>query len=63
MRLCDKAGVSRKFTLRNHNFKWSHSIDREKVGSIYNFAWSPDGVQVAAVTASGTVLMAQIVDK
>ncbi|KAI6192323.1 Intraflagellar transport protein 80-like protein [Aphelenchoides bicaudatus] len=50
VRLCDKAG-------------WSHSIDRQKVGSIYGFDWSPDGTQVAAASASGCILLAQVIDK
>ncbi|KAI6222302.1 Intraflagellar transport protein 80-like protein [Aphelenchoides fujianensis] len=50
LRLCDKAG-------------WSHSVDRQNIGSIYQLAWSPDSTQVAAATASGRVLLAQVIDK
>ncbi|KAI6204717.1 Intraflagellar transport protein 80-like protein [Aphelenchoides besseyi] len=50
LRLCDKAG-------------WSHSVDRQNIGSIYQLAWAPDSTQVAAATASGRVLLAQVVDK
>ncbi|KAI6172849.1 Intraflagellar transport protein 80-like protein [Aphelenchoides besseyi] len=50
LRLCDKAG-------------WSHSVDRQNIGSIYQLAWAPDSTQVAAATASGRVLLAQVVEK
>ncbi|GAB6033115.1 Intraflagellar transport protein 80 [Chamberlinius hualienensis] len=50
LRLCDKAG-------------WSYCLDKPQVGSLYSLSWCCDGSRLAAVSSSGTVLFAHIIQR
>lgn len=66
LRLCDRAGVSPGFAkpfILCVCIQWSHSIERQQVGSVYQLAWSFDGTQLAAACAQGRVLISNSIDK
>ncbi|CAH1781800.1 unnamed protein product [Owenia fusiformis] len=50
LRLCDKSG-------------WSHALEKPNCGSIFNFAWSSDGTQVAGACGNGQVIFAHIIER
>lgn len=50
LRICDKTG-------------WTHALVKPESGSIYGMQWCSDSTQLAAASATGTVMLGQIVQR